>query len=94
VLVVESAGFKLISGEPHLASYQSSPGKHRCFCRICGSPVFKRTDNNPELIFLRAGSLDGDPGVRPQMHIWIQAKAPWHEICDRIPQYQEGPSLK
>ena len=94
VLVVESAGFKLISGEDHLGSYQSSPGKHRCFCRICGSPVFKRTDSNPELIFIRAGSLAGDPGVRPQMHIWVKAKAPWYEICDDIQQYQEGPPLK
>jgi hypothetical protein len=42
------------------------------------------------MILIRAGSLDGDPGVRPQMHIWVKAKAPWHEICDDIPSYQEG----
>jgi hypothetical protein len=42
------------------------------------------------MVLIRTGSLDGDPGVRPQMHIWVKAKAPWHEICDGIPQYQEG----
>ena len=90
VLVVESAGFKLIAGEENLVPYESSPGKHRCFCKKCGSHVFARIDSRPEIILIRAGSLDDDPGVRPQAHIWVKAKAPWHEILDDIPQYQEG----
>lgn len=94
VLVVESSGFKIVSGEADVHSYESSPGKQRCFCRKCGSPIFKRIDSNPEIILIRAGSLDGDPGVRPQMHIWVKAKAPWHEICDAVPQSLEGPPQK
>ncbi len=90
VLVVESSGFKLLSGEADVHSYRSSPGKQRCFCGKCGSHVFALVDAKPEMVLIRAGSLDGDPGVRPQMHIWVKAKAPWHEICDDIPQYQEG----
>jgi hypothetical protein len=91
---VESAGFKLLSGEADVHSYTSSPGKHRCFCGKCGAHVFSRRDSTPELILIRAGSLDGDPGVRPQMHIWVSAKAPWHEICDDVPQYPEGAPSK
>jgi hypothetical protein len=90
VLAVESAGFKLVSGEADVHTYRSSPGKQRCFCSKCGAHVFARVDAKPEMVLIRTGSLDGDPGVRPQMHIWVKAKAPWHEICDGIPQYQEG----
>lgn len=94
VLAVESSGFKLVCGEDIIHSYRSSPGKQRCFCSKCGSHVFARVDTKPEMVLIRAGSIDGDPGVRPQMHIWVEAKAPWHEICDNIPQYQAGVPAK
>lgn len=89
-LVVESAGFRITRGEGLLTAYESSPGKHRCFCRVCGSPVVTRMKSKPEILILRAGVVDGDPGARPQMHIWVSAKAPWHEILDALPQYPEG----
>jgi hypothetical protein len=90
VLAVEAAGFKVVAGEENLIPYPSSPGKQRCFCRTCGSHVFARMENRPGLILIRAGTLDDDPGLRPQAHIWVKAKAPWHEITDRIPQVEEG----
>lgn len=90
VLVVESAGFRLVSGDGSLVPYPSTPGKYRCFCRTCGCHVFARMDSKPDLILIRAGSLDDDPGVRPQAHIWVGARAPWHEITDTLPQHQQG----
>ena len=90
VLVVESEGFTVTSGEGHLVPYQSSPGKHRSFCRTCGCHLFSRSEHRPGMIFVRAGSLDEDPQLRPQCHIWVSAKAPWHEICDSLPQHPEG----
>ena len=90
VLVVESGGFKIVAGEKNLVLYQSSPGKDRCFCKTCGSHVFARMQSRPEIIIIRAGSLDDDPGLLPQAHIWVSAKAPWDEIHDNLPQYSEG----
>jgi hypothetical protein len=90
VLAVESTGFKVVSGEENLVPYESSPGKRRCFCKTCGSHVFARVDSKPEIVLIRAGSLDDDPGLRPQAHIWVQAKAPWHEIEDYLPQCLDG----
>lgn len=94
VLVTESDGFKIISGEENLIPYQSSPGKHRCFCKTCGCHIFSRADHRPGMIFVRAGSLDDDPHMKPQCHIWVNHKAPWHEICDSIRQYPEGLPVK
>jgi len=90
VLVTESKGFTVTSGEDNLVPYESSPGKHRCFCRTCGCHVFSRAEHRPGMIFVRAGSLDDDPQMKPQCHIWVSHKAPWDEICDSIPQHQEG----
>ena len=90
VLVVEANGFAVRSGEDALVSYQSSPGKTRYFCRTCHCQLFLRADHRPGIVFVRAGSLDDDPQMRPQSHFWTGAKAPWHEITDALPQQPEG----
>jgi hypothetical protein len=37
------------------------------------------------------GSLDDDPGLRPQAHIFVGSKAIWYEIADDLPQFAEYP---
>ena len=90
VLVTEAAGFTIASGGDHLVPFESSPGKFRHFCRTCGSPLFSRVSHRPDMVFIRAGSLDDDPPLRPQVHYWTAMKAPWHEITDALPQHAEG----
>lgn len=90
IIAVEVSGFKLVSGEDHLIDFESSPGKHRCFCRTCGSHVIAKFDAKPEMLLIRAGSVDGDPDVRPDAHIWVNHKAPWYDILDDIPQHDKG----
>jgi len=69
-----------------LKEWESSPGKRRCFCGRCGSPILKRNDARPEILRLRLGTLDTDPGVKPSKHIYVGSKAPWVEIKDGLPQ--------
>jgi hypothetical protein len=82
--------FSLTSGAELVSEYESSPGKFRAFCRRCGSPVYSRRDSEPELRRIRLGTLDSDPERRPLLHVWVSAKAPWHEITDALPQLPEG----
>jgi hypothetical protein len=35
--------------------------------------------------------LDDDPLVKPGMHIFVGSKAPWFEITDDSPRYNERP---
>lgn len=90
VLVTEASGFKVVAGEDNLVAYASSPGKGRNFCKTCGCHLFSRAEHRPDTVFIRAGVLDDDPGIKPQCHIWVGEKAPWHDIGDSIPQYQQG----
>lgn len=87
--VVERAGFTLTRGAEALREYESSPGKKRCFCTRCGSPIYSYRDAEPRYVVLRMGTVDGDPGTRPTRHIWVSQKAPWYEILDDLPQLAE-----
>ena len=85
-----SNGFRWVAGEDLLERYQSSPGNLRAFCRVCGSnmPVL---ENGGAEVNIPAGTLDDDPGVRPAMHIFVGSKAPWFDIEDALPQFNEFP---
>jgi len=90
VLAVEAGGFRVTSGDDHLVPYPSSPGKHRYFCKICGCHLFARAEQRPGMVIVRAGTLNDDPKMKPQCHVWVSAKAPWEDIGDSLTQYQEG----
>jgi hypothetical protein len=83
---IPAASFRFVAGEELMNEWESSPGKRRCFCGRCGSPILKRNDAHPENVRLRLGTLDTDPGVKPSKHIWVGSKAPWVEITDGLPQ--------
>jgi hypothetical protein len=86
---VEPDRFRWTAGESLLARYESSPGNARCFCRLCGSPLAVAHGDEVREVVL--GSVDDDPGVRPAEHIFVDSKAPWHEITDALPQHAEWP---
>ena len=88
---VEEESFKLLAGDELLAEYESSPGNRRVFCGRCGSPLMKRVDKNPGKIRLRLGSLEGDPGSRPALHVFTSERPAWSEIRDDLPQFEKAP---
>jgi len=88
---VQASDFRWTQGEDLITWYESSPGTHRGFCRVCGSPLLSRFDHDPSSYGLPFGALDDDPGVKPRFHIFVASKAPWFEITDGLPQYDELP---
>jgi hypothetical protein len=90
-IFVRRESFRLVAGEKRVSFYETSPHNLRHFCLGCGSPLFKFFRTPAGLMTVRAGTLDGDPGVRPAGHIWVSEKAPWYEIRDGLPQYPTGP---
>ncbi len=91
---VSRKGFRLLSGEEMLGVYEV-PGdaKAAVFCQTCGSTLFRGEWPDGEVIGVRLGTLDGDPGVSPQYHIFVDSRAPWEELPDdglpRYPQRRE-----
>jgi hypothetical protein len=83
---VEKDKFRWLGGDKTIKRYESAPGSFRSFCPNCGSLV---PGQAPYLttISVPAGLLDGDPGVRPLLHVFTSSKAPWWEINDGLPQH-------
>ena len=82
--------FSWIAGEDLVKVYESEGGGGWCFCSECGSTL--AGSENGEITSITLGTVDGDPGVRPESHIFTGSKAVWHEITDNLPQFEEWPS--
>ncbi|MDX1512555.1 MAG: GFA family protein [Gammaproteobacteria bacterium] len=81
--------FRWSSGPDLVECYQSSPGHHRCFCKRCGSPLVATQGGKVSEVVL--ATIDGDPQVRPEAHIFVGSKAPWYEIADPLPRFERWP---
>jgi hypothetical protein len=89
---VKAADFRWVRGEEMVTYYESSPGNHRGFCRVCGSPLLSRFDFEPAVYGLPLGALDDDPGKKPKSHVFVAHKAPWYDIIDELPQFAGLPT--
>jgi len=57
-------------------------------CRTCGSLLYSVVRDG-EWMHVALGSLVDTPSVRPTAHIFVGSKAPWFEITDDLPQFDE-----
>jgi hypothetical protein len=85
---VAADDFHLRAGADLVQAYESSPGKCRHFCRVCGSALWATDPRMAGWVRIRLGSLDDDPGARPALHYAVESKAPWFEITDDLPRVE------
>jgi hypothetical protein len=84
------SAFRWIRGEDAIAKYKSSEHGVRVYCRQCAS-VGPTLMPEAGLAIAPAGNLDGDPGIRPQGHMFVGSKAGWYTITDSLPQHAAVP---
>lgn len=89
-LFTDVDGIHWLSGEELIASYKLPDAAFftQVFCRRCGGKL-PRINRERGFTVIPFGAFDDDPGIRPQSHIYVGSKAPWVEIDDELPQYQE-----
>jgi hypothetical protein len=80
---VPRTDFKLLRGEP--TSYvggtaHSGTPTEIIFCGRCGSLLYTALENQPELLFLKTGTLDDTRWFQPQFHVWCDHKQDWVAI--------------
>ena len=80
--------FRWVSGEDTISEYRTESGYGTRFCSTCGSPAPLLLADLP-YVWLPVGTIDGDPGGRVSHHIFVGSKAPWFEISDALPQFEE-----
>jgi hypothetical protein len=79
---VPRAGFRLLSGEAQLRAYQPPEGVPKLFCGTCGSALLSGDPLADEEIAVRLGTLDGDPGIRPQYRQFVASAVAWEPLPD------------
>jgi hypothetical protein len=57
-------------------------------CAACGSLLFSVVRDGA-YVHVAMGSLVDAPSIRPTKHIFVGSKAPWFEIADDLPQFEE-----
>jgi len=91
-VVVPRAAFALVRGEPciHERAAESGATASRAFCAACGSPLFAWSSARPEVLGIRAGSLDDPSAFRPQAHVWTEAAQPWDWLAPALPRFAKS----
>lgn len=86
---IEDGTFAWTGGNENIRLFQTGPSARLAFCSICSSPLAGLVDNRIHGVTL--GTVDGDPGVELEMHIFVGSKAPWDHIAGEATQFLEGP---
>jgi hypothetical protein len=87
---VEAGSVAVTAGAEHLRGWAPADGMEKVFCDACGSALLVRDPHSDEIVAVRLGAFDDDPGVRPTARQFVAYAAPWEPIPDDgLPRYDE-----
>ena len=89
-VLIEADRVERLAGEPDAVEVPRDDGSaqriHRCpECRVAVYSEYGR----PELLFVRAGTLDVPSSVEPDVHIYTRSKLPWVTLPESTPAFEE-----
>lgn len=79
---------KFTQGQDDLLIFGEPSGTHDIHCRRCGSFLLSYIAESGNA-HVAMGTLIDTPSIKPQFHIFVGSKAPWYEITDALPQFDE-----
>ena len=86
---VAPEGFEITQGAEAIREWRPEGGFPKSFCGECGSALF--SGGGDLVVGVRMGTLDRDPGVRPQHHQWVDSAPAWQAIPDDgLPRYPQA----
>jgi hypothetical protein len=87
---VRPGSFRIVAGEEHLRSWSPEGGFDKVFCDLCGSALLAQSPDDPDVVAVRLGAVDGDPGIRPAWRQFVAYAAPWEPLPDDgLPRHPE-----
>jgi hypothetical protein len=88
---VAPGSVRILAGEELVRSYAPPDGSFKDFCSECGGALWSRDRATGEIAGVRLGTLDADPGIRPQWHQYTAYAVPWEPIPDDgLPRHPEA----
>jgi hypothetical protein len=89
---VAPGSFRIVAGEELVRCWEPGGGGFaKCFCSACGGALWSRSPVDPQVVSVRLGTFDADPGVRPGYRQFVAHAAAWEPIPDDgLPRYDEA----
>lgn len=81
--------FRLTTGADRVVVRGNPEGHHEARCGACLSLLYWSPDGTR--VRVPYGTLVDEPSLKPTAHQFVGSMAPWHEILDDLPQYEERP---
>ena len=89
---IQPGSLTVTRGEELIRTYAPPDGFPKLFCGTCGSALWSRSPDDPDIISVRLGAFDGDPGIRPSLRQFCAYAAAWEDIPDDgLPRHAERP---
>jgi hypothetical protein len=89
---IAPGSLRVTQGEELIRAFQPPNGFPKLFCGSCGSALWSQSADNPDIVSVRLGVFDQDPGIRPAWRQFVAYAAPWEPIPDDgLPRYPERP---
>lgn len=78
-MVLPADAFALLRGELVVSVRRADSGReiHGLFCSCCGTRICDRFPAFPEIVVLKAGTLDDRRGLQPVAQFWTSRKQDW-----------------
>jgi len=94
-IIIDPNEFNWLTGEDNIGRFELAEARHfaSSFCKTCGSSLPWLTQSGKAVI-IPAGTLDQDPGVKPQQNIYYADKAAWYVNADDLIKYDALPIKK
>ena len=91
--ILPSSVFKITRGQPKRYTTVADSGRtlNRYFCGECGSAIYSQREATPEMVVVRAGSMDNAGDMKVTAHIWTTSKRPWAYIEPGAAQHPGQP---
>jgi hypothetical protein len=80
--MVPADGFAVVAGGEHVRTWRLEDGAPKAFCERCGGALYAGDPTVDELVTVRIGALDADPGIAPRWRQWLSSAPAWQPIVD------------
>jgi hypothetical protein len=91
-IIMQPESVTWTAGEQLIKRYKVPEAKRfsTAFCSVCGS-LMPRVAPDMSMAVIPAGTLDSDPGIRPEARIFVGSRAAWSCDASDIPTHDTYP---
>ena len=88
---IAPGSLRVLSGQDLIKAYRPPDGFAKVFCTHCGGALWSQSQKDADIVSVRMGTFDADPGIRPSYRQYVAYAAPWEPIPeDGLPRFPEA----